>query len=95
MRFRQTYLDFHTSPLNPGIGSRFDARAFAQVFKDAYADSVTIFSKCPPRRLLPTDLRRQDEPLTASISSKPAQSKGADVFKIHLLRHLRSSSVRI
>jgi hypothetical protein len=46
MRFRQIHLDFHTSPLVPGIGSRFDARAFAQAFKDAYVDSVTVFSKC-------------------------------------------------
>ena len=46
MRFRQIHLDFHTSPLIPGIGSRFDAKAFAQAFKDAYVDSVTVFSKC-------------------------------------------------
>jgi hypothetical protein len=46
MRFRQIHLDFHTSPQIQGIGSRFDAKKFAQAFKDAYVDSVTIFSKC-------------------------------------------------
>lgn len=46
MRFRQIHLDFHTSPLVPGIGSRFDGKAFAQAYKDAYVDSVTVFSKC-------------------------------------------------
>jgi hypothetical protein len=46
LRFRQVHLDFHTSPLIPGIGSRFDAKKFAQAFKDAWVDSVTVFSKC-------------------------------------------------
>jgi hypothetical protein len=46
MRFRQIHLDFHTSGLIQGIGSRFDGRAFGKAFKDAFVDSVTIFSKC-------------------------------------------------
>lgn len=46
MRFRQIHLDFHTSPLIPGIGTRFDGKKFAQAFKDANVDSVTVFSKC-------------------------------------------------
>jgi hypothetical protein len=46
MRFRQIHLDFHTSGLIEGIGSRFDARDFARAFKEAHVDSVTIFSKC-------------------------------------------------
>jgi hypothetical protein len=46
MRFRQIHLDFHTSGLIPGIGSRFDAEAFGRAFKDAHVDSVTVFSKC-------------------------------------------------
>lgn len=46
MRLRQVHLDFHTSDLIEDIGSRFDARAFGQAFKDAHVDSVTIFSKC-------------------------------------------------
>lgn len=46
MRFRQIHLDFHTSPLIPGIGSNFDPKAFGQAFKNAYVDSVTVFSKC-------------------------------------------------
>jgi hypothetical protein len=46
MRFRQIHLDFHTSPLIPGIGSRFDGKRFAQAYKEAWVDSVTVFSKC-------------------------------------------------
>src|SRR5262245_51862378 len=46
MRFRQVHLDFHTNATIPGIGSRFDAKTFGRAFKDAYVDSVTIFSKC-------------------------------------------------
>jgi hypothetical protein len=46
MRFRQIHLDFHTSGLIPGIGSRFDAKAFGDAFKAAHVDSVTVFSKC-------------------------------------------------
>ncbi|MCC7319514.1 MAG: beta-galactosidase trimerization domain-containing protein [Rubellimicrobium sp.] len=46
MRFRQIHLDFHTSGLIPGIGSRFDAKAFGAAFRNAHVDSVTVFSKC-------------------------------------------------
>ncbi len=46
MRFRQIHLDFHTNGRIPGIGTRFDAKAFGKAFKDAYVDSVTVFSKC-------------------------------------------------
>ena len=46
MRYRQIHLDFHTSPLIPGIGSAFDPLAFGQAFKAAHVDSVTVFSKC-------------------------------------------------
>lgn len=46
MRSRQIHLDFHTSGLIDGIGSRFDAEAFARAFKEAHVNSVTLFSKC-------------------------------------------------
>ncbi|KQR69982.1 alpha-amylase family protein [Rhizobium sp. Leaf341] len=46
MRFRQIHLDFHTSGLIDGIGSRFDPQAFADGFRAAHVDSVTLFSKC-------------------------------------------------
>ncbi|WDR02573.1 beta-galactosidase trimerization domain-containing protein [Devosia algicola] len=46
MRFRQIHLDFHTSGRIPDIGSKFDPKAFGKAFKDAYVDSVTVFSKC-------------------------------------------------
>ena len=46
MRFRQIHLDFHTNGRIPGIGSKFDAKAFGQAFKSAHVDSVTVFSKC-------------------------------------------------
>ena len=46
MRYRQIHLDFHTSELIPGIGSRFDPDAFARIAAEAHVDSMTIFSKC-------------------------------------------------
>jgi hypothetical protein len=46
MRYRQIHLDFHTSELIPGIGSRFDPKDFAKTLADASVDSVTVFSKC-------------------------------------------------
>lgn len=46
MRFRQIHLDFHTSGLITGIGSRFDPKTFGKAFKSAHVDSVTVFSKC-------------------------------------------------
>lgn len=46
MRFRQVHLDFHTSGLIEGVGSRFDPGVFARAFKAARVDSVTLFSKC-------------------------------------------------
>lgn len=46
MRYRQIHLDFHTNETIPGIGSEFDADAFARAFKEANVDSVTVFSKC-------------------------------------------------
>jgi len=43
---RQVHLDFHTSPYIPDVASEFDARAFAQTFREAHVNSVTIFAKC-------------------------------------------------
>ena len=43
---RQVHLDFHTSPHIPGIGSEFDADAFADTFARAHVNSVTVFAKC-------------------------------------------------
>lgn len=46
LRYRQVHLDFHTSPLIPGIGEKFDGAQFAQTLKDAHVDSVTCFARC-------------------------------------------------
>ena len=46
MRYRQIHLDFHTSERIPGIGSRFDPKAFAKTLSSANVDSITLFSKC-------------------------------------------------
>ena len=43
---RQIHLDFHTSEHIPGIGSAFDAKAFAKAFKEAHVSSVTVFARC-------------------------------------------------
>lgn len=46
MRFRQVHLDFHTSELIEGIGSRFSKENFQQMLRLGHVDSITIFSKC-------------------------------------------------
>ena len=46
LRFRQIHLDFHTSEHIAGIGSRFDARKFADTLARAHVDSVTCFGRC-------------------------------------------------
>ena len=45
-RARQIHLDFHTSPLIPGVGEHFDAEAFGDLMAKAKVDSVTLFAKC-------------------------------------------------
>ncbi|MHB0857830.1 MAG: alpha-amylase family protein [Anaerolineae bacterium] len=44
--FRQIHLDFHTSPLIPGVGADFDPAEFARTLKDAAVNSVTVFARC-------------------------------------------------
>ncbi len=46
LRFRQVHLDFHTSPLIPGIGKRFDKSAWRDTLLAAAVNSITLFSKC-------------------------------------------------
>ncbi len=46
MRYRQIHLDFHTSELIPGIGSRFDPEDFARTLQAARVDSINLFAKC-------------------------------------------------
>ncbi|MBB6672665.1 alpha-amylase family protein [Cohnella nanjingensis] len=46
MRFRQVHLDFHTSELIPGIGSRFSKAQFQDMLRAGRVDSITVFSKC-------------------------------------------------
>lgn len=44
--YRQTHLDFHTSPDIPGIGSRFSKENFQAALKAGNLDSITVFAKC-------------------------------------------------
>src|SRR5260221_5483492 len=46
LRFRQVHLDFHTSPLIPGVGDDFDAEEFAGTLRAAHIDWVTCFAVC-------------------------------------------------
>ena len=46
MRFRQVHLDFHTSPLIPAIGEKFDKKYWQETLKNAAVDSITCFSCC-------------------------------------------------
>ena len=43
---RQVHLDFHTSPLIPGVGERFDKAQFQQALKEGNLNSITVFAKC-------------------------------------------------
>jgi hypothetical protein len=43
---RTIHLDFHTGPQVPDVACDFNPTEFAQTFKDAYVDSVTVFAKC-------------------------------------------------
>ncbi len=44
--WRQVHLDFHTSPLIPGVGAAFDAEAFARTLGAARVQSINLFAKC-------------------------------------------------
>ena len=46
MRFRQVHLDFHTSPLIPAVGEKFDRRQWQRTLQDAAVDSITLFATC-------------------------------------------------
>lgn len=46
MRFRQVHLDFHTSPLIPGIGEKFNKKEWQRTLLDAAVDSITLFACC-------------------------------------------------
>jgi hypothetical protein len=46
LRFRQVHLDFHTSPLIPGVGEDFDPDEFVNALKEAAVNSITVFSRC-------------------------------------------------
>ena len=46
LRRRQIHMDFHTSPLVPDVGSRFDPQRMATMLGRANVNSVTCFAKC-------------------------------------------------
>src|SRR5690606_3804575 len=46
LRYRLVHLDFHTSEYCEGVGSKFDADAFAETLQQAHVNSVNIFAKC-------------------------------------------------
>ncbi len=43
---RTIHLDFHTGPDVPDVGKEFNSEQFAQTFKEAHVDSVTLFALC-------------------------------------------------
>lgn len=43
---RQIHLDYHTSGYIPDVAASFDAKAFAQTFKQAHVNSATVFARC-------------------------------------------------
>ena len=46
LRLRQIHLDFHTSPVVPDVGARFDKKEWQETLKLGHVDSITVFSKC-------------------------------------------------
>ena len=44
--YRHIHLDFHTSPLIPGIGDDFDPEEFARTLEAAGVNSICCFAKC-------------------------------------------------
>ena len=43
---RLVHLDFHTSPLIPGVGEAFDKKQFQEALTVGKVKSVTVFAKC-------------------------------------------------
>lgn len=43
---RQVHLDFHTSELMPGVGSRFNEAQFQKALQAGHVNSITVFAKC-------------------------------------------------
>ncbi len=46
LRFRQVHLDFHTSPVIPDIGVRFDKQQWQASLKRGHVNSITCFAIC-------------------------------------------------
>ncbi|MCL2832265.1 MAG: beta-galactosidase trimerization domain-containing protein [Treponema sp.] len=46
LRYRQIHLDFHTSELIEGIGSKFSRDQFQEMLKLGHVDSIVLYSKC-------------------------------------------------
>ncbi len=44
--YRQIHMDFHTSPLIPGVGEKFHPEEFARVLREARVNSINLFAKC-------------------------------------------------
>ncbi len=55
---RHVHLDFHTSELIRGIGTRFDRNQFQRALKIGRVNGITVFAKCHhswcPSRTRPT-----------------------------------------
>ncbi len=46
LRYRQIHLDYHTSPMIPGIGVDFDKAQYQETLREAAVDSITTFATC-------------------------------------------------
>ncbi len=44
--FRQIHLDFHTSEVIGGVGSKFSKAQFQEMLRVGHVNSITVFSKC-------------------------------------------------
>lgn len=69
LRYRQVHLDFHTSPLIPDIGNKFNGKEFADTLKAAHVDSVTCFARCH-HGMLYYDSKRFPERVHPNLKNK-------------------------
>ena len=65
---RQVHLDYHTSPLIPGVGSAFDKEKFQSALREGRVNSVTVFAKCLHGNCYyPTKIGRQHPTMTSGF----------------------------
>jgi len=95
---RQVHLDFHTSPLIPGIAKDFDPDAFARTLRDAHISSITYFAVCHHGlSYYPTKIGTMHPHLTRDLLGEQIEACYRHGLRAphppRALRHLRNNSI--